>query len=492
MMTSPCAPSALRPYWLVALKGHRQLRQPEAVEEALAALLRTLSVEIQGTLVGVSSIAPGADTLFAQTVLGMSLPWRALLPVPVAELRQDFSAADWALRDRLLARAIEIEIRGTVRDRHEARLECGLDTVDQADLLIAVWDGEPAPATGGTADIVAYARGIGKPLILLHPETLEQHREHWRALPFVDPELRYLNGLEEGVAPDPPRSSPVPANLLRFFAKVDRLASRTAPNFRRWVASSLLLNTGATLLVAFIIAFALRLTVLDALVFIMTAGAMGAGFYLKFRKVHERWIHCRVAAEICRAAIATWELPRLVLPNLQGLEATFGRLTTSVRMMHLTARPARPHSLEDIRERYLRQRLDDQLHYHRNRAARLARLRRRLIALFWVFSVLAVLRGLFAGIHGTEGLSPEVGRTLTHFLPLALPGLAGCALALVSVFDLNGQLAHSRALTTFLSTARQEIQGCRNLSALQRVIGRTEHFLGREIADWYTLNLESR
>ena len=149
MMTSPCAPSALRPYWLVALKGHRRLRRPEAVEEALAALLRTLSVEIQGTLVGVSSIAPGADTLFAQTVLGMSLPWRALLPVPVAELRQDFSAADWALRERLLARAIEIEIRGTVRDRHEARLECGMDTVDQADLLIAVWDGEPAPATAG-------------------------------------------------------------------------------------------------------------------------------------------------------------------------------------------------------------------------------------------------------------------------------------------------------------------------------------------------------
>ena len=149
MMTSPRAPSALRPYWLVALKGHRRLRRPEAVEEALAALLRTLSVEIQGTLVGVSSIAPGADTLFARTVLGMSLPWRALLPVPVAELRQDFSAADWALRERLLARAIEIEIRGTVRDRHEARLECGMDTVDQADLLIAVWDGEPAPATAG-------------------------------------------------------------------------------------------------------------------------------------------------------------------------------------------------------------------------------------------------------------------------------------------------------------------------------------------------------
>lgn len=489
-MTSPHALSALRPYWLVALKGHQHLRRPEAVGEALSALLRTLSVEIQGTLVGVSSIAPGADTLFAQAVLGMSLPWRVLLPV--AELRQDFSPAAWQRREQLLARATEVQVHGTLNGGKEADLECGMETVDQADLVIAVWDGQPTAAPGGTGDIVAYARGIGKPLILLNPDTLEQRREGWRARPFVDEELRYLNGLAEERETEPTLPSPVPVNLLRFFAKVDRMASRTAPNFRRWVASSLVLNTGATLLVAFIIAFTLRLPALDALVFLMTAGAMGGGFYLKFRKVHERWIHCRVAAEICRAAIATWELPRLVLPDLQGLGETFGRLATSLRMMHLGARPTTPPPLADIRERYLRLRLDDQLHYHQARAARLARLRRRLITLFWFFSALAVLRGLYAGMYGTEGFSPEVTRTLSHFLPLALPGLAGCALALVAVFDLNGQLAHSRALVYFLLAARQEVETCQHPPALQRAIARVEHYLAREIADWFTLSQESR
>jgi len=490
-MTSLHASSSLRPYWLVAFKGHRQLRRPQAVGEALSALLRTLSVEIQGTLVGVSSIAPGADTLFAQAVMEMSLPWRALLPVPLAEMQRVFSATDWQIRERLLARATEIQIRGMACNGNEARLECGMDTVDQADLLIAVWDGSAAEEPGCTGDIVAYARSIGKPLILLNPDTLEQRRENWRALPFVDPELRYLNSLEEG-ATAPALSTPVPPNLVRFFAKVDRMATRTAPNFRRWVASSLVLNSGATLVVAFIIAFALRLPILDALVFIMTAGAMGAGFYLKFRKVHERWIHCRVAAEICRAAIATWELPRVVLPDLQGLGETFERLTTSLRMMHLCARPATPPALKQIRERYLHQRLEDQVHYHQARAVRLARLRQRLIALFWFFSTLAVLRGLFAGLYGTEGLGLEVSRTLNHFLPLALPCLAGCALALISVFDLNGQLAHSRALTAFLVRARLEIQGCQNLYALQRAIAHTEQYLAREIADWFTLSQDPR
>ncbi len=43
-MTSPQASSSLQPYWLIALKGHRHLRQPEAVGEALAALIREFAV----------------------------------------------------------------------------------------------------------------------------------------------------------------------------------------------------------------------------------------------------------------------------------------------------------------------------------------------------------------------------------------------------------------------------------------------------------------
>ena len=489
-MTSPHAPSSLRPYWLIALKGHRQLRQPEAVGEALSNLLGVLSEEIDGTLVGVSSIAHGADTLFAQGILALSLPWRALLPASLAELRQCFTAEEWQLREQLLARATEVQVRNTTGDPNAATLECGLDMVDQADLLIAVWDERPAAAPGGTGEIVAYARSVGKPLIILNPETLEVRREGWECHPFVNHEMLYLNGLADDAAQALPAASPVPSRLWRFFAKVDRMATRTAPNFRRWVASSLVLNTIATLLVALIISFALRLPALDALVFFMTAGAMGAGFYLKYRKVHERWIHCRVAAEICRAAIATWELPRLVLPHLQGLEETFSRLTTSLRMMHLCARPAIPRPVEEIRERYVRERIDDQIHYHQARATRLASLRRRLIVLFWLFSALAVLRGLFVGLFGTEGYSLGVSRTLTQFLPLALPCLAGCALALVSIFDLNGQLAHSRTLTTFLIAARAQAQACQTLHALQRAIARTERHLAREIADWFILGQE--
>jgi len=491
-VTSPNASSALPPYWVVGLSGHRHLRDPEAVGQMLVTLLGSLREDIDGALGCVSSIAIGADTLFARAALALSLPWRALLPAPSAEFSKDFENDDWQVAEHLLAQAAEVEIRVTPSSKNEAYLECGMDTVDQSDLLIAVWDEKPARGTGGTGDIVAYARSLGRPLIILNPETLVIRREGLDGHPFVDREMEFLNALPDDAPGAPPPSSTVPESLLRFFGKVDRMAARIAPNFRRWVASSIVLNTCATIMVASTIAFALRLPILDAFIFIMTAGAMGAVIYLKFRKVHRKWIHCRVAAEICRAAIATWELPRLVLPDLPGQSEAFTRLKTSIRMMHLCSRPAVEPNIDQLRQRYLDQRIDDQTRYHHARSNHLATLRQRLIALFWVCSGLAVVRAVLVGIFGTAGFSLEVVHTISHFLPLVLPCLAGCALALISVFDLNRQLARSREMEAFLATAREQTAACQNVYALQRAIARTERYLTREIGEWFTLSQEPR
>jgi len=42
--------------------------------------------------------------------------------------------------------------------------------IDGADELYAVWDGKPARAYGGTADVVAYARKHGKPVRVIWPD----------------------------------------------------------------------------------------------------------------------------------------------------------------------------------------------------------------------------------------------------------------------------------------------------------------------------------
>jgi hypothetical protein len=42
--------------------------------------------------------------------------------------------------------------------------------VGLADRLIVVWDGQPARAYGGTADVVAYADRVGVPVRIVWPE----------------------------------------------------------------------------------------------------------------------------------------------------------------------------------------------------------------------------------------------------------------------------------------------------------------------------------
>lgn len=489
-MVASC--STIKPCWFVGLSGHRHLANPDAVSGLLRDVLISLQAEVVGRLVGVSSIAIGADTLFARAVLELSMPWRALLPSPAEEFSGDFEAKDWQVARAILDQAVEVDVRATPSAKNEAYLECGLDTVDQSDILIAVWNEGPARGTGGTAEIVAYARSLRKPLIVLNPEKLTVHRESFPEHPFCDIEMDYLNALpDNGDAPEE-NTGKVSPDLLRFFGKADRMASRVAPNFRRWVASSIVMNTCATVLVAWTIAFALRLPLLDAATFVMTAGAMAAVLYLKFRKVHTRWIHCRVAAEICRAAIATWEMPALVLPELANQGVAFDRLKNSIRIMHLCSRPREGLELQYLKGRYVGSRLDEQLSYHEMRSRRLSTMRKRLIWLFWTCSGLAVARAVIASLFGTTGLGPDVVHTLNHFLPLVLPCVAGCALALISVFDLNRQIARSREMETFLRRMREQACRAGSVRSLQRSIERTEQLLSREISEWYTLSQEPR
>src|SRR5439155_12740709 len=41
---------------------------------------------------------------------------------------------------------------------------------DRCDVLIALWDGQPARGRGGTAEVVALARRVGRPLICIGSE----------------------------------------------------------------------------------------------------------------------------------------------------------------------------------------------------------------------------------------------------------------------------------------------------------------------------------
>lgn len=174
------------PGWIIGLTGHRRLNNPDAVGALVRQQIEALRSEVRGEIFGCSSVAIGADTLFAEICQSLRIPWIALLPFSPAEFKEDFSESQWSAVLALLRDAIEVEVSGSAEDRNAAYLQCGRRTVDRSDAIIAVWDGKAARGVGGTADVVSYAREKKKPLIVIDPIRLSVARESFSSANRVD------------------------------------------------------------------------------------------------------------------------------------------------------------------------------------------------------------------------------------------------------------------------------------------------------------------
>jgi hypothetical protein len=479
--------SSLPPVWIVGFTGHRRLREPQKVGALLRELLRSLSKEIPGQLVGHSSIAIGGDTLFAEACLSSDIPWIALLPFAEGDFKSDFTEADWNNARQLLQRASRVESLIGAKDRNVAYLECGLATVEEADLMIAVWDREPSRGTGGTAEVVAHTRNFGKPLILIHPDRLTTERERFLPDAFSDPEMEYLNRLPNPTSNAVGSGAQPEERVRRFFAKVDAEAARIAPRFRRWVAASVIMNAIAAILTAAAVGFALHSIFLDAIIFILLAAAMLSIIQIKQKHAHQNWIRCRVAAEICRSSLATWNFGNVAAPVWFTQLGDFCRLAKSIRLLQLRSDYQPRMSFADWRSDYLTSRVDDQIEYFRRRSRRLATALFIFTCSFWIFSATAIARTLFTVFVTVPRSDQFIADALQSFLPIALPLAAGCALSLISIFDLSRQLASSRAMQNALQTARHQIEKCENFSSLRRAVENTENAFAGEFFEWFTL-----
>lgn len=151
----------------VGITGHRGL-STQVEEQVRALLVDQVSQYNPAELIGVSCIADGPDAWFAETVLqhGGSLE----VVVPAAEYRQ--SLPDWhhPVYDRLISRASDVHHTGMTESTSEAHQAGSEILVGLVNELLAVWDGKPAWAYGGTADVVAYAERTGVPVRVLWPE----------------------------------------------------------------------------------------------------------------------------------------------------------------------------------------------------------------------------------------------------------------------------------------------------------------------------------
>ena len=151
----------------IGITGHQRLSSPadwQWVEEAMKNILASLS----GELAGFTSLAIGADQIFAELIL--RLGGELTVIVPFAEYEEKFTeGVDRNGYKRLLAQAATVEVLHSTGSNREAYFKAGKQVVHRSELLIAVWDGKPAAGLGGTADVVGYARKCGKPMVHIDP-----------------------------------------------------------------------------------------------------------------------------------------------------------------------------------------------------------------------------------------------------------------------------------------------------------------------------------
>ncbi len=151
----------------IGITGHRSLsgRTRRLVGHELRHRLLALAAS---SLTGITSLAPGADQLFAETVLELGGALEVVLPA--RRYRDALPRAAFGAFDLLLGRAERVQHLPFDRPTPHAYLAAGRVVVEQSDLLVAVWDGLPPNGLGGTADVVAYARDLAVPVEIVWPD----------------------------------------------------------------------------------------------------------------------------------------------------------------------------------------------------------------------------------------------------------------------------------------------------------------------------------
>lgn len=165
-----------------AFTGHRPQNLPfgfNEEDERCIDLKKTLReqiinlIENEGVTHFISGMAIGVDMYAAEIVLGLKASYPGESAIPC-----ESQAAKWseALRDRYFDIASKCDKETLIQTHYSP--DC-MDKrnrymVDQADVLIAVWDGSPS----GTGKTVRYAHQQGKSVTVIDPVSLDVTQEY--------------------------------------------------------------------------------------------------------------------------------------------------------------------------------------------------------------------------------------------------------------------------------------------------------------------------
>ena len=149
----------------IGITGHRDIVQIKELKQDIIKFFKKLQNQNQDTKL-LSPLADGADRFVADIYLEVfKEDAKLIVPMPFYQERymEDFNSKSKEEFLKYLKIADEVfEITNTQGCHYKS---VGVFVVDECDILLALWDGTFNAKSGGTGDIVAYARDEGREVV---------------------------------------------------------------------------------------------------------------------------------------------------------------------------------------------------------------------------------------------------------------------------------------------------------------------------------------
>jgi hypothetical protein len=266
----------------IGVSGKRTIEKEERDKvrrEIKTTIKQLLHEHGAASFIGVSALAYGADTLFAEVVTReFEMPLEVILPFEQAEYEKDFAGVDLETFTRLMkhAGAHTVATAGIPADdaaRNAGYFAVGKKIVDECDEMVIVWDGLQPGGIGGTAEIIGYLA-----------ETKRQ------------PHIPYIK-----VRPAKPDK--LNEELIHTYERANKLAIKARDRYRRVWKWAILLGWLTVLCFALKTAFHIEgfsgrmLTLLE---FLCVTVVYCLIFLARKRNYHGHYLQERLKAETCR------------------------------------------------------------------------------------------------------------------------------------------------------------------------------------------------
>jgi len=512
---------------IIGVTGHRKFTNEQLLggrTRSILELFDQILAHTPHTFTVVSSLSEGADRIVAREVMawstseGMNKPGlEVVLPLPEEEYLLDFDTEQSREEfSSLLAQAKSKHVIENVLSREEAYDLAGRYVAHNCDVVIAIWDGKTAVGQGGTADIVGYARQIGRSIFWINSESgrITEERHADRSIESLE-DLDGYNGehlssekicsairdrsqilMKEAI-----RSGlsdmflePVQDSLLPQFVRADFLAQRY--HGRHTMAGSAIYALAAAAVATVTIQF-VWFEHLHELLWLEVAEIALILLLLVVSRLcnwHGKWIDYRSLAERLRVALFLCAAEIKCEPSVSPYRSGFSHrpndwVTKAFVWVRDTQQKKQMHRdipFEALKEFLLASWIEDQISFYRHKTKRH---RKRHAWLAHTGELLFLFTLMVAIIHAVGldnlGLSIEpAGHNTVVSVVIILPAI-GASLAGIRAHyeDLRNAKRYDQ-IARHLSTIINEIRQSTNIEALSSLLEESNQLMLREHQEW--------